>query len=478
MDGAAPFTQRRLSRNRAEAVPARGAREYAQALLADLRGSFTADVAADSFSKPGDEEHPALAWAGSGAMLLTGAPLGEPQMCPVPLAACADGALMALASLAPHGALDGVSGARLLGERAAISAFMRAGPVSPGGSCRLLEAADGWFAANLTRDDDWALVPAWLEADAEPGWELVRSSARSKTVQELVERGRLLGLAVAADEAPGKAGCGWFRGTCPPLPLPPLSGGGGSSLRSPVVVDLSSLWAGPLCGHLLQKCGARVIKVESPRRPDGARRGPAAFYDLMNAGKLSVAIDPATLQGRAHLRALIGKADIVIESSRPRALRQFGLDPETLLRDNRGLTWISITGHGRGEPQENWVAFGDDAGVAAGLSQLMHQATAQRLICGDAIADPLTGLHAALAAWCGFLGGGAGLISVALCGVVRHCIQFDLPASEQELRERQRSWTALAASHGLTAKLPQARAVQGSARALGTDTAAVFSAGF
>jgi len=47
----------------------------------------------------------------------------------------------------------------------------------------------------------------------------------------------------------------------------------------------------PLCGRVLSLLGARVVKVESLSRPDGARGGPPAFYHLMNGGKESVAID-------------------------------------------------------------------------------------------------------------------------------------------------------------------------------------------
>src|SRR5262249_36579837 len=135
----------------------------------------------------------------------------------------------------------------------------------------------------------------------------------------------------------------------------------------PLVIDLSSLWAGPLCSHLLHKLGADVVKIESTRRPDGARRGPALFFDLMNAGKRSVALDFSSREGRESLHALVRKADIVIEGSRPRALRQLGLDAEQVIAECV-TTWVSINGYGRDEPQENWIAFGDDAGVAAGLS--------------------------------------------------------------------------------------------------------------
>src|SRR6185437_13287713 len=74
-----------------------------------------------------------------------------------------------------------------------------------------------------------------------------------------------LGLAVAPHSPPG--------------PVRPwhdviLEGGQVTPRKAPVVIELASLWAGPLCGHLLGLTGARVIKVESNTRPDGGRFGP------------------------------------------------------------------------------------------------------------------------------------------------------------------------------------------------------------
>jgi len=86
---------------------------YAIRLLASLGLNPSSDPSAP-------DQHPAIAWATSCLMELTGLADGPGQMCPVPLAACADGALAALASLAPEGSFDGLSGARLLSERAAI----------------------------------------------------------------------------------------------------------------------------------------------------------------------------------------------------------------------------------------------------------------------------------------------------------------------------------------------------------------------
>src|SRR3546814_5825467 len=94
----------------------------------------------------------------------------------------------------------------------------------------------------------------------------------------------------------------------------------------------------------MQRCGADVIKVEGSARPDGARRGPSAFFDLLNAGKRSVALDLQSPRGRAQLRELLRGADIVIEASRPRALRQMGIDAETLLHEQPQLTWLALNG--------------------------------------------------------------------------------------------------------------------------------------
>lgn len=419
------------------------------------------------------DEHPALTWARSGLMTLTGLPpgsqsgagSGEPQMCPVPIAACADGALAALATLAPTNPFGSLRGSQLLTERAAIAGHVRAGRASPGGSCRLLDTADGVIALNLAREDDWVLLPAWLECEVQPDWDSVTRAVRYKPASELVERGRELGLAVAVDEMPSTVGKGWFFTNLSfprkrkssqesVFPLDPRFCGDD---KKPFAVDLSSLWAGPLCSHLLQHMGAEVIKVESTQRPDGARLGPPEFFNLLNAGKRSVTLDFSTVQGREELRSLIAGADIVIEGSRPRGLRQLGLQAEELIEQNPSLTWVSLSGYGRGLPQENWIAYGDDAAVAAGLSHVQYQATGEYMIVGDAIADPLTGLHAALAAWSSYLTGGGRLISLALHDVVSHCIRFDLPDSTAAIRARQQEWTALAGNEISALSFPPAR---------------------
>jgi crotonobetainyl-CoA:carnitine CoA-transferase CaiB-like acyl-CoA transferase len=165
------------------------------------------------------------------------------------------------------------------------------------------------------------------------------------------------------------------------------------------------------------------VKIESTQRPDGGRRGSPAFFERLSAGKAGESIDFSTRDGLARLRAHLESADIVIEASRPRALRQLGIDAEALVQARDGLTWISITGYGREEPEAHWIAYGDDAAVAGGLSHALYAAAGQRLFVGDAIADPLTGLHAALAAMAALTSGGSRLLSIPMRDVVAHVVQ-------------------------------------------------------
>jgi crotonobetainyl-CoA:carnitine CoA-transferase CaiB-like acyl-CoA transferase len=181
-----------------------------------------------------------------------------------------------------------------------------------------------------------------------------------------------------------------------------------------VVVDLSSLWAGPLCTDLLRRAGLRVVKVESTRRPDGARSGPAPFFDLLNAGKESVAIDLDAPGGVAALVGWLERADVVVESSRPRALAQLGIDPCAVAARGRLRVWLSITAYGRTAPAGEWVGFGDDTAVAAGL---VAWDGAGPCFCADAAADPATGLRAALAVVEHLAAGGQWLLDVALARV-------------------------------------------------------------
>jgi hypothetical protein len=387
-------------------------------------------------------------------MWLTGRPDGPALGAPGALVDLVAHAASALhAGSAGLATLDGLA---LLGERAALSNLSRRGDISCGGSTRLVRAADGWLAVSLARTDDIAALPAWLESsvpDTDP-WATVTEAVAVQSASVLDQRAALLGLPIAALASvppPDDPAFGL------PITARPVARAGGPLLdiTEATVIDLSSLWAGPLCGQLLADAGARVIKVESTGRPDGARGGPSSFFDLLNGQKRSVVLDLHSPAGRRDLRRLIAAADVVIESARPRALEQLGIDAAEVLAQAPGpRVWASITSHGRRGTDRERVGFGDVAAVGGGLAT--HDAQGPCFI-GDAVTDPLTGLVAAAAVLEALAAGGHWLIDAAMAPLAATVAGEPLPVG------------------GAVAEPPRARPVPGPASPLGSDTAAVLA---
>jgi len=452
-------------------APAFGPDEWARHLLDDcgLPPLPFPVILPKATSVPGQPEPSgAQRWAASGAMALTGWPDGPALLPPVDLATAADGAALAFAALARLVGQDvRLDGAALLGERAALLGYTRRGRITPGGSTRLLRAADGWVALGLRRPDDVDLVPALIGravADNSNPWPELADWLLDRSADEVVDRAQLLGLP-AATRITGPMGTGptgtGRMGTGRPWQLiaatdPARSvvspgstgtaGTGGGWGRRPLVVDFSTLWAGPLATSLLLLAGVDVIKVESPDRPDGTRSGAAAFHDLLNVGKLSVAARPDD----PLARSLVERADLVVTSARPRALEQLGLVPAP------GRSWLTITGYDWQGPRRNWVAYGDDAAVAAGLLSGPPDAP---VFCADAVADPLTGLHAAVVALAVLIAGRSMHLDVSLHAVAAH-LTSNLPRVQDPTYPSEAE---------LVIQAPRARPSRDAAAELGAD---------
>lgn len=255
--------------------------------------------------------------------------------------------------------------------------------------CRLFPAQDGWAAFNLARTEDRELVPALCGSAVEP-WAALEAWAAALSAETVRARAVELHLPVA------------LLGESAPQDLAPLAMG-----RIPrKVVDLSALWAGPLCAGLLARAGAEVVRIESLGRPDPTPEASPLLDARINAGKTQLVLDLRTAEGRDALHREIEGADVLVTSARPAALARLGLEPARL----PDLTWVAITAHGFHGAGAMRVGFGDDCALAGGL--VCWEGGEPRFL-GDALADPLTGLEGARAV----LAGQRGLIDMAMARV-------------------------------------------------------------
>jgi CoA-transferase family III len=274
-------------------------------------------------------------------------------------------------------------------------ALSPAGICSPNGHCRLVETADGWIAVNLARPDDRDSVAAWLErVGTSSSWDVITERARNLTTNHLLDRAELLGLPVASV---GETKC------APSLDLARCT----LQSHSAKVVDLSALWAGPLCGAILAEAGLAVTKLEDPARPDPTRESTPEHDRRLNGRKQRISIGLTD----SVILDLIVQARVLITSARPHALTRLGLTRQNVFDRNQNLIWIAITAHGFSGAGAMRVGFGDDTAAAGGLIGWTDESPN---FLGDALADPLTGLRAAHLALDAVATGQSGLIDVPL----------------------------------------------------------------
>lgn len=416
---------------------------------------------ADARPEPG-RGCPVLDWAASGAMWLTGWPDRPPQWPAGEVIGSLRVAAVLLTALARSMGTDPgpLDIGRLLTDRAGARGRTRRGSVSVGGRSRILETADGWLAVTLARPDDVGLLPALssgaivVDRDGPVGtvdapddgipddiWRRLERHASSRPAVELMEAAQRIGLPAA-------------EVVTRPAPVSPWSveraGESVSTAPRPLrVLDLSAMWAGPLCAHLLGRCGAEVTKVEDVARPDAARRGDPWLFEELHAGHEEVVLDFHGKAGRRRLGELVEQSDVVIEASRPRALEQLGLVPGPFLTSRPGRTWVSITGFGRSGPRSNWVAFGDDAAAGGGLvacADLEAAGDAEPpkgpVFCADAVADPITGLYAATGALISIAVGGGHLVECAMTTASAFANRGTRCSGKHRVERRGADWVA------------------------------------
>ncbi|MDR7167285.1 crotonobetainyl-CoA:carnitine CoA-transferase CaiB-like acyl-CoA transferase [Nocardia kruczakiae] len=438
------------------------------ATVADVTCDDTRYIAVNVGSSPAVQD-----WAESGAMAVTGRTDGPPSVAAGSAASATRAWLAVFAALRE---VDGsvchhLPGVEILGERAALLGRGRNGPWSVGGAFRVLPTADGYLGVSLPRSDDFVLLPALIQGEisGEP-WEALADWARTQRADEAAERAQLLGIAAATvPTSPSRPHDEQYRGRHGKAALLRPGGIRRNRRHQPLIVDFTALWAGPLCAHLLGLTGAQVVKVESTQRPDGARSGPRDFYDLMHSGHSSVAVDFTTTEGIETLQHLIDAADLVLEASRPRALRTLGIDAEAAV--DAGTNWLGITAYGRCGPWSDRIGFGDDVAAAAGAT---FPDGPDILPGGDALADPMTGVYAAATAAAMLLSDRAFLADISMRDVVASAVE--IPAEPHDVvRDSAGRWRVRTPAAEFQVRAPRARRASAPASELGADTQEVLA---
>jgi CoA:oxalate CoA-transferase len=169
------------------------------------------------------------------------------------------------------------------------------------------------------------------------------------------------------------------------------------------VVDLSRILAGPYCTFLMAELGARVIKVEPPGKGDDARHygpfiaGKSSYFQSVNRGKESIALDPKNDGDKRIFAKLLERADVIVENFRPGTMEKLGYGWETLHAKYPRLIYAAASGFGHTGPSSREPAYDM---VVQGLGGIMsitgHKGSAPTRI-GASVGDLGAGLYTAIA---------------------------------------------------------------------------------
>jgi len=131
-------------------------------------------------------------------------------------------------------------------------------------------------------------------------------------------------------------------------------------LEGIVVIDLARMLPGPYASMILADLGAEVIRVEDPRYPYGSpppffqkgRYRESAFNSVIMRNKKSIALNLKKEEAQEIFYKLVERADIILETFRPKVTEKLKVDYETLSKINKSIIYCSLTGYGQYGPYE------------------------------------------------------------------------------------------------------------------------------
>ena len=168
------------------------------------------------------------------------------------------------------------------------------------------------------------------------------------------------------------------------------------------IIDLTTIYSGPICTSILGDQGADVIKVESPAGdwmrsvPSNQRNGVPGSFAMMNRNKRSIVIDLSTAEGKELLRELIKTADVVIENYRPGVMERLGFDYDALKAIKEDIIYASINGVGPTGPYAKRRVYDAIVQSISGIAALQADPNEERpIMVNSLICDKLTSMTAA-----------------------------------------------------------------------------------
>ncbi|MGW5762351.1 CaiB/BaiF CoA transferase family protein [Streptomyces tendae] len=183
----------------------------------------------------------------------------------------------------------------------------------------------------------------------------------------------------------------------------PASASAPAPLTGLRVLDLATLFAGPLAATMLGDFGAEVIKVEHPTRPDPSRgHGPSKdgvglWWKLLGRNKHTITLDLSKPAGRATLLRLAATADVVVENFRPGTLEKWDLGWDELSAVNPRLVLTRVTGFGQFGPYARRPGFGTLAEAMSGFAAMTGEPDAPPTLPPFGLADSIAALATAYA---------------------------------------------------------------------------------
>ncbi len=169
------------------------------------------------------------------------------------------------------------------------------------------------------------------------------------------------------------------------------------------VVDVSTLFAGPMAAMHLGDLGAEVIKIEHPRRPDPSRgHGPSKdghnlWWKTLGRNKRTITLDLSSADGQDAFVRLAATADVVIENFRPDTLERWNLGYQRLSAENPGLVLARVTGFGQVGPYRRRPGFGTLAEAMSGFASLTGEPDGPPTLPPFGLADGVASLATAFA---------------------------------------------------------------------------------